>query len=113
MDFRHYLLSRYNVGLYGRKQNMRSGEKIAPKKWMKNRIELFKRYCVPSIRNQSCRNFTWLIVLDPETELGDFYELRDIINGDAELLWGDNFRKTCAKYIEDNLEDENRVITSR
>ena len=113
MGFKHYLLSRYNVGIYGRKQKMRSGMKIEPQKWMKNRHELFRKYCAPSVIKQSCDNFKWLIVLDPDTPMRDYLEIWNAARNDAIILYGDNFRKTCVKYIESNLKDESRVITSR
>lgn len=113
MNYKHYVLTRFNVNIYDRKQKMRSGQKIEPEKWMKNRIELFKKYCVPSVFNQSCGNFTWLIVLDTETPCGNFYDIQKVVGDGAVLLSGDNFRKTCIRYIEQDLDGEDRIITSR
>jgi hypothetical protein len=42
--------------------------------WTGKRIELFKTYCLPSILNQSCKAFKWLIFFDADTpeEFNDF-----------------------------------------
>ncbi|MBS1553582.1 MAG: hypothetical protein JSU09_01535 [Bacteroidetes bacterium] len=36
--------------------------------WTAGRIDLFKKYCLPSILNQSNKQFTWLIFFDIDTQ---------------------------------------------
>ncbi len=111
MTFKHYLLTRFNLGLYDKNQKTRSGSRITPDEWMERRIALFKKYCAPSVNNQSSKNFEWLIVLDKKTPGG---QVDEIFNScDCTVLFGDNFRKTCIEYIEDKLTTQSRVITSR
>jgi hypothetical protein len=35
--------------------------------WLQDRIELFERYCVPSVRAQTTQDFDWIVYLDPES----------------------------------------------
>lgn len=57
--FRHVLLTRFNT---------RRPAEIAPdERWLGNRWPLFERFCVPSVTNQHCRNFDWLIFFDAGT----------------------------------------------
>src|SRR5947209_8024402 len=36
--------------------------------WMDERFELFERYCLPSVLNQSCQTFRWIIYFDVSTQ---------------------------------------------
>jgi len=58
---RHFLTTRFNLGLYDR------ADIGSPGQWMNRRIELFSNYTLPSISNQTCENFTWLLVMDERT----------------------------------------------
>jgi len=111
MNFKHYLLTRFNIGLYDKKQKVRNGNKIDPEQWMESRTALFEKYCSPSINNQTNKNFTWLIVFDPATPQETIIDI--IINTGALALMGDNFRSTCINYIEKDLDGESVIITSR
>lgn len=36
-------------------------------KYLKYRFELFEKYCLPSIKGQTCQLFSWLLLLDEQT----------------------------------------------
>jgi len=110
-EFKHFLLTNFNLGLYDRTQKTRTGDKIKPVEWMDGRMELFKRFCAPSVNNQTCKNFEWLIVFDKETPVGYIDEI--VRHCDYTALFGDNFKQACVECIESRLTDEDRVITSR
>jgi len=57
----HFLTIRFNLGLYDR------ADIGSPGQWFQNRIEHFAEFTLPSILNQSCKNFTWLLVMDERT----------------------------------------------
>lgn len=38
--------------------------------WLVNRVELFERYCLPSVRSQDNRHSGWLIYFAPEGPTG-------------------------------------------
>ena len=58
---RHYLLTRFNVALPDS-----SGINLQPA-WLDPRIDLFRRFCLPAVEAQTTKDFTWLIMCDPET----------------------------------------------
>lgn len=63
MKFKHYILTRFNLGLY-----TTNPYKIKnPDKWMETRIKLFEKTAFPSIQKQTNKNFTWLMAFDKET----------------------------------------------
>jgi hypothetical protein len=56
--FRHVILTRFNVKI-----------EQAPRPdphWLEERFSLFERFCLPSVRAQSCRNFVWILFCDPD-----------------------------------------------
>lgn len=58
----HVLLTRFNLPSAGVERSIREREG-----WLTNRVALFDRYCVPSVRAQGNRNFHWIIYFDPHS----------------------------------------------
>lgn len=58
----HFLITRFNLPTAGveRRVRERGG-------WLTTRVDLFERYCLPSVRAQSSQNFRWLVYLDPDS----------------------------------------------
>lgn len=63
MEFRHVLVSRLNV-FYLTKMAERGFD---PDNWLLERVEIFKKFCLPSILNQSNKNFEWFFYVDSST----------------------------------------------
>ncbi len=62
--FAHFVITRFNLQLYKvdkKKQSTRTDT------WLSNRFAIFEAYCLPSIKAQECRNFTWLVLFDADT----------------------------------------------
>lgn len=84
----HYLLSRFNVNVYqgvsadgqsfktffGRDMN------IAPDAWIEHRLDLFRRFFIPSLLRQTNMDFTYLLFIDCETPSAYQVELRNILS---------------------------------
>ncbi len=62
----HFLITRFNLKVPDWELS-RSGNKILTEEWLSQRLELFVTYCLPSVVNQSNKNFIWLIFLDCDT----------------------------------------------
>jgi len=84
--YKHYLVTRFNI----KKNNWR--EKVAEKsswsRWMYKRVKMFEKYCLPSVLNQTTKNFKWIICIDTDTtnkytkyfdELDHKYEIVNIL----------------------------------
>lgn len=73
--FKHYLLTRYNIGLYdGNPYKIKDRTK-----WMADRLDLFKE-CAASVKAQSCKKFEWFIFIDPMTRPMDGEEILDVLS---------------------------------
>lgn len=75
----HVILTRYNCDLYSR-------EDIDHEAWMEHRIRYFKKYCVPSITQQTCQNFLWQIHVDRRTPSYRLDEITDACS-DKNITW--------------------------
>jgi N-acetylglucosaminyl-diphospho-decaprenol L-rhamnosyltransferase len=58
----HALLTRFNLPSAGLESVIRAQDR-----WLRDRVSLFERYCIPSVLAQRNRNFTWLIYFDIES----------------------------------------------
>lgn len=59
-EVQHVLLTRYNLPVPGQQKNLQP-------EWLETRQNLFDQYCVPSVMNQSNKDFLWLILTDART----------------------------------------------
>jgi hypothetical protein len=59
-DVDHVLLTRFNLPSLGAESVIRAKEG-----WLRDRVELFEQYCLPSVRTQSNQNFHWIVYFDP------------------------------------------------
>ncbi|WP_339902925.1 glycosyltransferase [uncultured Cyclobacterium sp.] len=94
MSFKHFLLTRFNVAFIERC----NAKKIDPDVWLKNRLELFFKTCVPSVCNQENKNFSWIIYLDYRTDINYIRQIESkissinhhliLLNGDFDILSG-------------------------
>ena len=64
--FKHYLITRFNL----RKPDWSVDKKnvaVLTDQWHDNRFEIFADYCFHSVKNQSNKNFEWLVFFDETT----------------------------------------------
>jgi hypothetical protein len=66
LKFTHYLITRFNVPVNNWNKD-KAGNPVLDAQWMGNRLELFANYCVPTITQQTQKNFIWLIYCDEST----------------------------------------------
>jgi hypothetical protein len=57
-------LTRFNLLLWNKDKE---GEPVRTTKWLAHRFRLFENYCLPSIANQTCQDFEWIILFDSTT----------------------------------------------
>lgn len=99
----HVLLTRFNLPSKGYESLIRSQEG-----WLRGRMGLFERYCLPSIRNQSDKNFKWIIYFDPESPKWLMDRIREI-NSDG--VFSPVFRAEVTG--SELIDDIDRVVGRR
>ena len=76
MEYSHFIITQFNLRNFPLAEN---NEYESWLQWTRNRIVLFRKFCLPSVLNQSIKSFTWLIYFDSDTpaEFNEFLtELR-------------------------------------
>lgn len=63
-EIQHFFLTRFNLLLW---QKDKEGEPVRTTKWLDHRFLLFEKYCLPSIKNQTCQDFVWIVLFDSTT----------------------------------------------
>ncbi len=68
--FKHIIISRFNVRSNDLKideQQTRSGGALLTPEWMEHRIDLFEKYFLSSLQQQTCRNFLCWVFFNEDT----------------------------------------------
>ncbi len=60
--YKHFLITRFNLN-YSKSNSL----KPVSEEWISSRLAIFQRFCLPSILNQSNKNFTWFLYFDTNT----------------------------------------------
>lgn len=64
--FEHFILTAFCVDI-GAKKSGYDREKLLGEDYLLRRLDLFQKFCFPSLYHQSNQNFKWLIFFDEET----------------------------------------------
>lgn len=64
MVLQHFFLTRFNILLW---QHDKEGKRVRTTKWLEHRFALFEKYCLPSMMNQTCQDFDWIVLFDSKT----------------------------------------------
>ncbi|TXE15601.1 hypothetical protein ES692_16005 [Psychroserpens burtonensis] len=62
----HYLITRFNLKNENW-HNPNSDNHVLSNTWLDERFNIFETYCLPSIENQTNKNFKWLVCFDIDT----------------------------------------------
>lgn len=91
MDCQHFILTRFNLLLWDKAKDDR---KVRTIKWLEHRFSLFEKYCLPSVKNQTCQDFEWIVLFDSMTP--DNYKDRIVL-----------YQKECTQFQPIFVEPEN------
>ena len=106
--FSHFLLTRFDVRLEGMQR--------PTKAWVEHRLALFERFCLPSVAEQSSRDFNWIICFG--SDFGEIVgpRLRAIARHVPlrPLYFSGPFRRTYVRDLVKRLSHQTPfVITTR
>ncbi len=82
--FIHFLITRFNIRITGAgPERMTSPE--MPEDWLNQRMNLFLTFCVPSVLEQTNKEFTWIIYFDRSTPPSILAQLSFLKNKSPEI----------------------------
>lgn len=65
--FKHVLLTRFNIRVPEWRDTDKNGLTVLDDTWMIHRINLFQKFTVPSVLEQTSKNFSWIVLADEAT----------------------------------------------
>lgn len=69
-NYKHYLITRFNVRINSMKTKQLDKKDICvDPDYLKNRFAIFEKYTVPSVINQTCKNFEWIVLFCYDTPI--------------------------------------------
>ncbi len=71
MSCAHFIITRFNL------RREASDVRAIDPGWLRDRAELFDRFCLPTVRAQSSQNFRWLVLLDDKTPAPALERIRE------------------------------------
>lgn len=74
----HFLITRFNVPVNGWDRD-KAGQPTLDDDWMKHRLRLFQRFCVPTVAGQTENNFNWIIYCDTNSKSTDVEAIQKAI----------------------------------
>ena len=111
----HFILTRFNLLLWNKDKK---GSKVRTVKWLEHRFTLFEKYCLPSVKNQTCQDFEWIVLLDSSTpekykaKIADYQkECPQFIPVFVEPLKGRYFAEIFRREIVNRMKAERVVST--
>ena len=63
-ELQHFILTRFNIFLW---RKAKDGRKVRTTRWLEHRFQLFEKYCLPSVKNQTLQEFEWIVLFDSTT----------------------------------------------
>lgn len=121
MGFRHFIITRFNLRIDGPNVKMdKSGNEVLTNEWLSHRINIFNKYCLPSVAAQTNKDFLWLIYFDSTTDEATKQQnalLEAKYQGLVRIMYADGNSDFMNRYANDVLslcsENQEYVITSR
>jgi hypothetical protein len=107
-EFAHLLLTRFNV---------LSEERVKPPSdaWLRERLDIFKAWCLPSVRGQLVRPDAWLIFCDQSSPAWFLDELRGSLveREEVVLVAGAATPEFYSKIVDNRSTESAFIITTR
>ena len=90
-EIQHFILTRFNLLLWRRDKE---GAPVRTQSWLEHRFSIFEKYCFPSVKNQTNKNFEWIVLFDGSTP--DVYKQKIV-----------EYQKACPQFVPIYVETEN------
>jgi len=111
----HFILTRFNLRIWNQDKN---GQSVRTDAWLEQRFDIFEKYCLPSVKNQRCKDFEWIILFDSETPARYKDRIKAFAKDCPQLTpiyvkpeYGSCFRQIFREVVVSRLKGD-RVITT-
>lgn len=102
MTFEHFIITRFNLPIY---KSTKAGEvSSTDEDYLTRRMDIFKTFCLPSIIQQSCQHFKWLVLFDKNTPMRIKEDITSIQSHYSRFIPCyfdlDNYPEVDTEYVE-------------
>ena len=102
----HFILTRFMIDM----QIYKNRDLIYEDEFISNGIRVMKKYLFPSLENQSCKNFTWILLLGDKANKTYIESLLPLNHSfDSKFI----YKKDLKNYLKSITKDYNVLITTR
>ena len=102
----HLIITRFSMEFY----NKEFSKKIYRKDYILNGIRVLKQYLFPSLENQSCKNFTWILMLGNKANITYIKSLLNFNNSfETKII----YQKDIKKFVRNISKGYDVLITTR
>lgn len=107
MKIIHLIITRFIIEFYKIKE---FSKKIYKEDYIQNGIRVMKKYLFPSLENQSCKNFIWILMLGNKANKTYIKSLLNFNNSfESEVI----YQKDIKNYVRNLSKGFNVLITTR
>jgi len=116
---KHFLLTRFNLKNKNWTKTNNGVHKGLTEQWLDQRFDLFKTYCLPSVINQTNKNFVWILIFDVDTPLKYQKEINRLTKEhiNFKIIYADGFNEllpAIKSEIKTHIEKvDNHIISTR
>lgn len=118
--FKHYIITRFNISqsfqCKARQPESNLLEKNLESEYLRKRFEIFRRYTLPSIKQQTNQNFDWIVLFHKQTPiefLEQIEEMKEQYGRFIPIFLQGNEMFNVNEYIAENSNDCDFYLTSR
>ena len=101
----HLIMTRFSIPLLNNFKRI-----IYTKEYILNGIRVMKKYLIPSLENQSCKNFTWILIIGNEVNITFIKFLTNFNNSFKKDII---FLKDVKNYVRNITKGFDVLITTR
>lgn len=117
ITFKHFIGTRFNLMTIDWKRT-KSGNEVLTEEWLSDRFEIFEKFCLPSVMQQSELNFHWCIFFDENTPKRYFDRINAIkekFPNISPILIGEMSELVHAfrNFILSKMDGHSHIITTR
>jgi hypothetical protein len=103
----HLIITRFLIEFYHYNE---FPKKLYGKDYIPNGIRVMKKYLLPSLENQSCKNFTWIIMLGNNANITF---VKSLLNFNNSFKWKVIYQKDIKNYVRNITKGFDVLITTR